>query len=538
MLMSQGGSGGVVVCLGMGAKANLEEYLGIGVEQEGDGAFSGVEVWVVDAQRNWQLDNVFGGGPRDGVLEDGSPGPLRKLPGVDQGRIGRGYKAGEGGIIVFDDGDIEEELEKEREAYFALDALPAVDEREEDEDSDSEDDDTQAVQPRPGQKRKSWSDREEDDSEDDADHPPQRRRSNSSSPIPESPTRPNQRRGLMVVDGMPAVNRASQRDRSASPPSAQPRTLSLRAQRRQIRELREKHQVTLDAYYSLGSSYSEPISSMMYSLASELGREDNDILWLAIVGVTSMELYGRSATGLSINIKKPGPSDRFTGWMGARGTRIRQLLREEVRRLNPPDLNSRDATANLGLIPTTARSPTDTGIRLSPEPKFLLIRHWSLYDSMLHSPYLSIRMGVWNERGRKKLHKMLAKMGVSLVECKQSYTHMDMEVKRDLRSKLLRYSPMFNLDNLVPSTDSDGAGGDKEGWGFVRSWGWRATLSAQDVGVVVGSILEVGKKDITTWEVGGWDRGKEAKEVTDVNGVLEADEWVGRFWDAYDALEK
>lgn len=115
---------------------------------------------------------------------------------------------------------------------------------------------------------------------------------------------------------------------------------------------------------------------------------------------------------------------------------------------------------------------------------------------------------------------------------------MDMELKRGLRTKLLKYSEMYGLDDLVPAADTDGKdrGGAKEGWGFVRSWGWRATLSAQDVGVVVGAILEVGKKAVTLAN-GGYDR-REAKETTDEDGTLEAEEWIGRFWDAYDALEK
>jgi cell division control protein 45 len=308
-------------------------------------------------------------------------------------------------------------------------------------------------------------------------------------------------------------------------------------------KLRHKHQSVLQDYYGLGASYSEPISSMMYSLASELGREDNDLLWMSIVGITSMELYGRSSIGVAISSSKPSASR--SGWLGERGSRIRQLLRDEVRRLNPPELSdssynsNRMQPENAGVIPTTARSPTDTSIRLSPEPRFLLIRHWSLYDSMLHSPYLSARLHIWSDSGRKRLHKLLAKMGVSLVQCKQSYTHMDMELKRGLRTKLLKYSEMYGLDDLVPAADTDGKdrGGAKEGWGFVRSWGWRATLSAQDVGVVVGAILEVGKRASTAIENNGYDR-REAREVTDEDGVLEGEEWVGRFWDAYDALEK
>ncbi len=101
---------------------------------------------------------------------------------------------------------------------------------------------------------------------------------------------------------------------------------------------------------------------------------------------------------------------------------------------------------------------------------------------------------------------------------------------------------MYGLDDLVPGADTDGKdrAGSKEGWGFVRSWGWRATLSAQDVGVVVGAILEVGKKTVSNFEDGAYDRGREneIKQPTDEDGTLESEEWVGRFWDAYDALEK
>jgi cell division control protein 45 len=117
---------------------------------------------------------------------------------------------------------------------------------------------------------------------------------------------------------------------------------------------------------------------------------------------------------------------------------------------------------------------------------------------------------------------------------------MDMELKRGLRTKLLKYADMYGLDDLVPAADTDGRdrGGTKEGWGFIRSWGWRATLSAQDVGVVVGALLEVGRKGVSTLENGTFERGPDSQEVTDEDGTLESEEWVGRFWDAYDALEK
>lgn len=304
--------------------------------------------------------------------------------------------------------------------------------------------------------------------------------------------------------------------------------------------MRRKHTSVLSAYYAHGASYSEPVSSILYSLAEDLGRENNDLLWYAIVGIGSLELYGRSMTGVGISTSLD--SGGSSGWGGERGERIRQLLRDEVRRLNPPDQSDSShehARGEIsGVIPTTARSPTDTSIRLSPEPRFLLIRHWSLYDSMLHSPYLSARLHIWSDAGRKRLHKFLAKMGISLNQCKQNYTHMDMDLKRTLRQRLLTNASLYGLEGLVPP--ASGANRGKEGWGFVRSWGWKACLSANDVGVIVGSILEVGKSGAyTTDTLQSWDRGRKVQvELIDEDGKVEGEEWVGRFWQAYDALER
>lgn len=303
--------------------------------------------------------------------------------------------------------------------------------------------------------------------------------------------------------------------------------------------MKRKHESVLQAYYSAGTSYSEPIASLIYSLASELGREDNDLLWLAIVGVSSLELSGRTMSG--VGISSASESGGSAGWGGERGEQVRQILRDEVHRLNPPDPYERDRDLRgeiNGLIPTTARSPTDKSIRLSPEPRFILVRHWSLYESMLHSPYLASRLHVWTESGKKRLHKLLAKMGISLSQCHQSYTHMDMELKRVLRQRLLKYAPMYGLDGLVPPPAS-GHAISREGWGFVRCWGWKACLSASDVGVIVGAILEVGPQDASaSWDTKRITRARDENDSDNPEGSTESDlaSLLPRFWSAYDAL--
>jgi cell division control protein 45 len=307
--------------------------------------------------------------------------------------------------------------------------------------------------------------------------------------------------------------------------------------------MKDKHDKTLQKYYDQGASYSEPVSSLVYSLASELGREDNDLLWNAIVGVSSLELYGRTGSGVGLNpLSTAGGS---AGWNGDRGERIRSVFRDEVRRLNPVDIKDlgRDTSMaeSSGVIPTSARSATDKSIRLSPEPRFLLLRHWSLYESMQHSPYLSAKLHVWNDSGRRRLDKLLAKMGVSLAQCKQYYTHMDMEIKRGLRERLLKFAPMYGLDGLVPPVPR--YGDSRDGWGFVRCWGWKACLSAIDAGVILGAILEVGDaKSLSTSSLDASNfistqSSSQDRPEDQADAATEAqDRIISRFYTAYDAL--
>lgn len=484
----QGGDGGLVICLGVGGLIDLEEALGLDgaaedTDHNTDMSNHGVEVWLMDSRRPWNLNNVFGTG--SGLALDTPWDPVStKAVGVDQGRVLSNYRPGRGGIIVYDDGSIEKDLALEREAFTALLEAPQITEddiRAEDDDSDAEQDEVDS-----SRKRKASEEGFESDEETSDPRPQQRRRSNSSTPIPSSP------RALQSgqLDMSPPTS--SQQDISyETMPSSPPRQPSERELRRELLQLRRKHESTLTAYYNLGTSADEPVSSIAYSLASELGREDNDLLWLAIVGVSSVELSPFSNVKRSRDAQGKKLPDKVE--------QVREVFRDEVRRLNPIPENEINRSRSIeDVMPSRARSPTDYSIRLSPEPRFMLIRHWSLYDSMLHSTYLSTRLHIWSDAGKQRLHKLLAKMGISLQEAAKSFVHMNLDLKQSLRKRLLKCAPQYNLDGLVPG--EDGRRG-YEGWGFVRSWGWKATLSAVDAAIIAGSILEVGSDHSSRSEV-------------------------------------
>jgi cell division control protein 45 len=192
MRTTEGGMGGLVVCLGVGGLVDVEAMLGLEVDEDGNGGMGGVDVWVIDARRPWNLSNVFGTQVSTAAAPEGQLVPL--TAGLDKGRISSAYRPGQGGIFVFDDGDIVDELQKEGEAYCALAEMPELGEDDDEEgesdeedvegqgvpESDVEDEDRIPDSAQPGQKRKSPSQEDaEDESDADEGTPRKRRRSNS-----------------------------------------------------------------------------------------------------------------------------------------------------------------------------------------------------------------------------------------------------------------------------------------------------------------------------------------------------------------------
>ena len=181
MQIPNGGSGGTVVSLGVGGLVDLVALLGLAASDDNEDPTGGVEIWVIDARRPWHLNNVFGAKPPDSALEEISGNGRSRVPDVSYGRLHRTYRPGKGGVIVYDDGDIDEELAAEREAFFALAQMPDIeDDGSESVGSETESDDLNEVKgSNSSKKRKSWSDSEEEEDGDAGGRPRQRRRSNT-----------------------------------------------------------------------------------------------------------------------------------------------------------------------------------------------------------------------------------------------------------------------------------------------------------------------------------------------------------------------
>lgn len=54
----------------------------------------------------------------------------------------------------------------------------------------------------------------------------------------------------------------------------------------------------------------------------------------------------------------------------------------------------------------------------------MLLRHWTLYDSMYYSSYFAPRLRIWSEYGKKELTRFIALIGIPLEEARQKYKYM------------------------------------------------------------------------------------------------------------------
>ncbi|KAK7049250.1 DNA replication initiation factor cdc45 [Paramarasmius palmivorus] len=339
------------------------------------------------------------------------------------------FGGGENGerIIVWDDGGVEK-LSEERKAWEALTFEPEPDSDDEDEDDyDSQDED-------------------KDEDEDEYEETGQR----------------GKRRSLGDGDRV-GKRRKGEDDRP----------------RRMTRDERDSHLARLEKHYMAGTWHGQSASGTIYILATALERVDNDLLWLAILGLTFQYTTSRISRDFY--------------------ERYHSVYYDEVFRLNPPPPEGEKALKSL--------NPDDESIRTTEELRFMLYRHWNLYDAMLHSSYVAGRLGIWRERGRKKLTGLLAKMGFSIPQTQQPFPHMDMDLKRSLVQKLNDNAPEYGLVELsYPS--------------FMRCFGFRTQpLSAADAVEGISALLDV---------AGG------VRMEVEIDGTRNGGEWFGggRLWEA------
>uniref|UniRef100_A0ACD5WAH5 Uncharacterized protein n=1 Tax=Avena sativa TaxID=4498 RepID=A0ACD5WAH5_AVESA len=209
-------------------------------------------------------------------------------------------------------------------------------------------------------------------------------------------------------------------------------------------------------YYRLGTFHGKPSGCLMYDLAHALRRNTNDLLWLACVSLTDQFVHDRIT------------NERYQ----AAVMELEQHINGSGN-LDPSGLGS-VVTLKDG---TRIRAPETSRIAYEDEPRLMLLREWTLFDSMVCSTYVATRLKTWSDNGLKKLKLLLARMGFPLADCQKRFQYMSMEVKRKMRDEFDRLLPEYGLTDFYYRS-------------FLRVHGYKSKVSAADVVYGLTALLE------------------------------------------------
>lgn len=415
-----------VILIGCGGMVDLENFLEIDPQEYslapdiGDEHVNSVngddalifkrEIFVLDCQRPWNLDNLFGS------------------------QI----------ITCFDDGTVKESLGLEREAYHKLIEI-------EEEVGDDVYNET-------------GGDTDEDEDED--------RRGSDTDEKDE------------LSDGD-----TTSRKRSSERPD------SLKSRKQMKREFHEYEKI-LQKYYTQGTTVSNSLSVQIYSLLSSIGETNLDYLWLCILGSTSID----------------------TNYPAVYST-IVPLLKDEVKRLTPSD---------------KSKTPDSLTLEIQPDYYLFLLRHTSLYDSFYYSNYVNAKFSLWNENGKKKLHKMFARMGIPLTVAQENWMYMENSIKRDLSVIFEKHLHRYGLQDIARD-------------GFIRTFGYRGSISASEFVESITALLEVGNQsELLDFSATNNEPAQVSKEDDleqteeeriDILLKNRQKKWISNFWCSWDVLD-
>ncbi|CAH1118663.1 unnamed protein product [Phaedon cochleariae] len=218
--------------------------------------------------------------------------------------------------------------------------------------------------------------------------------------------------------------------------------------KRRERRLWEDNRNKLLFEYSQFTYYARASAIRIFDLAWKLNKDDKDLLWLAIIALTEQMLLGKIED--SQYTLEVGP-------LQSHATRLHN-------RTNDTD------------VLTSLKITFEKDLRLT------LYRHWSVESSLKYSMFPAVKMKLWSLKGDKKLNELLADMGFPLIQSRQAFKSMDLQLRKEFHESLEKLSEKYGLQDIVYAS-------------FILQYGYRSKYCASDIVFALMAILESSPRD-------------------------------------------
>ena len=170
-------------------------------------------------------------------------------------------------------------------------------------------------------------------------------------------------------------------------------------------ERRAARRKVLRDYYE-GFYYASPSALVLYAMASDMGYQNQQLLWLASVGLASYLESGYFS------------QDTFRG--------IAQDM--DNHHLSPQG---------------------SAGLKFVQDLSLCMYRHWSLFQAMWHTPYVFSKLELHRDHGHGTMQKLLMYAGVAPDNYNQNFSSMSHSAKKLVSSDLFKKKcAAFGLDDI------------------------------------------------------------------------------------------
>lgn len=223
-----------------------------------------------------------------------------------------------------------------------------------------------------------------------------------------------------------------------------------RRERRQWEERRKK----LLFEYTEFSYHGKAAAVTMFEVSSKMNRDTPEILWWAIVGQSEQYIAGKIE------------HNRYVLEAGDLQARVSHQMNNSAATLDPLASNA-------------------VQISFDQELALPLYTHWSLMESLRNSPNIFCKFKLWTQKGNRKLQEFLAELGLPLLQCKQQYASMDINLRNNVKQWMCNMTEKYGFENLLFAC-------------FTGKCGYRDHFFASDTAYGLMALLESPVNDVTT----------------------------------------
>jgi len=214
--------------------------------------------------------------------------------------------------------------------------------------------------------------------------------------------------------------------------------------RRRERKVWEEQRHGILFAYNRDGYYGSSSALEMYELAWKMSRDSNDLLWWAVIGHT--ELF----------INKKIEDDRYLNDTGN--------LQNHVARLN-------------GRVEGESIAVDCLKIQGEAELNLTLYRHWSIAESIRHTPYTAAKFKAFTLKGEYRISEFLADMGLPLQQCNQVFNSMDLSLRQDIVPSFTAKRDKYGLEEITYQS-------------FNCNFGFRHKYCAADIVKCLQAVVE------------------------------------------------